>query len=174
MQYDHRAFIRGRVRNPGAAGFQFFGQLPGRAIARAVQPHACDADLRRRRLFRLDLPVVLITVKPAPGLASEQARGHPGRDQRRGAIHGFLQELVVNGLHHLAGHVQPGQVQQFKRPHPEPQGLAHDPVHVNGLRHALFQDTQGFRGKAAAGMVHQETGLVRGDHGAVAGGSNQG
>ncbi len=64
--------------------------------------------------------------------------------------------------------VEPGQIHQLERPHPEPGRIAKDRVDLGNGRHAFAQHGQGFRVECPAGVVDDEAGRVGGQNGAMA------
>ncbi len=64
--------------------------------------------------------------------------------------------------------VEPGQIHQLERPHPEPGRIAKDRVDLGNGRHAFAQHGQGFRAECPAGVVDDEAGRVGGQNGAMA------
>ncbi|MCY1531451.1 hypothetical protein D9M68_666750 [compost metagenome] len=81
-------------------------------------------------------------------------------------------ELLVDRLHYLARHVQPGEVEQLERPHAKAGRFAHQAIDICHAGNPLFQNPEALGIQSAPGMIDQEAGLIFSHHRSVARGSH--
>ena len=138
-------------------------QLPGRhALARDDHQPGAAPGLRRLGVGRAARRV---RVPAAPGLAAEVPGGHaPGHERRRPPAR-LAERLLVERARHGEPDVEPDEVHQLERPHPEAAGHAADAVDLLGRREAVVDDPQRLEPERAVAAVDDEAGAVGGlDH----------
>ena len=118
----------------------------------------------RRGRVRVRRAARRIRVPAAPGLASvAAARRHPRGERRRAPAR--LGGLVVERARDRVADVDPDEVHQLERAHPEPERAAADAVDLLGGGEPLLDDPQRLERERAVAAVDQEARPVGGlDH----------
>ena len=110
-------------------------------------------------------PSPRVVVVPAARLAAEAPGLHHARLDHAGAPARLVEALLPERLRDLEADVDPDQVHQLERPHPEASAHAHDPVDRRVVGDALGQQLERLHPERAGAPVGQEAGAVaRDDH----------
>jgi len=157
--------LRGLVQRAECA-HEFFDCGTGPRFA-AADPdplgRACIDERRRRHPGRGVAIVVETSLRFAPQHASRQAL----RRRRRRPESRLLVELVVDRFHNRMRNIEPGEVEQFERPHAKARRTLKDAVDGRVFRDAFAGDAQRFSAIASAGVIDDESRRVLGSNGGV-------
>ena len=168
------------VRSGPVAAVDARAELRHRRGDVVVQPVRRDPDLRhfgvghRGDGHRLRGALHVLVEAAAVGLAAEQAGDDALAGERGGPVARLLVVLVVDRLHDRVRHVEPGEVEELERPHPEAGAVAQDAVDLVELGDAFAQRLQRLGAEAAPGVIHDEAGRVLGPDRRVAAPAREG
>lgn len=107
--------------------------------------------------------IVVVLVVAPPRLAPQAARGDGAHGDRRRAPARLAEALLVERARDVQADVDPDQVHQLERPHPEPAPHAADAIDLLERRDALLEQLQRLEAKRPVASVDQEARPVHGD-----------